>query len=180
MGDSGSGKTTFMHILAGFEKQNSGTITTDKHTTFACMFQKPYLHSELSIIENVLLPKIISGHVQNVDYIQAKEALHTLNITNITQKCATLSGGQQQKIAFLRAVCAQPTFLLADEPTAFLDQTSSTELLYLMFNAHKEKNIGLVIITHDEKVAQRTDEVYELQEGKLFKKEIVSCKNLQS
>jgi ABC-type lipoprotein export system ATPase subunit len=171
MGDSGSGKTTLMHILAGLEKQTSGSITAHSSSSFACMFQKPYLQNELSILENVLLCKIISGTVSTSDYKNAQSALNGLNIHNMHQKCATLSGGQQQKVAFLRALFACPSFLLADEPTTFLDSASSTELLDLMFTTHKENNMGLIIITHDEKVAQRADEVYELQHGQLFKKD---------
>lgn len=183
-GVSGTGKSTVMHLLAGIDKPNSGTVLYNgddigllsKRTEFlqkkiGLMFQVPYLIDELSVVENVM----IKGLIANESYALCKErALELLQYVHLVNKAEqaprTLSGGEQQRVALARALFMQPEFILADEPTAHLDAVTKSSIIDLLLTCHKEWNMGLIIASHDESFAEYMDVVLCLEGGKLIEK----------
>lgn len=176
-GRSGSGKSTFLHILAGLDEQDSGTITFQDQSGFVktgflgdlgIVFQRPYLIYELSVIENIVIKKIIQGTFSAQDSIQAQELLEEIGMKEIMQTpCSVLSGGQQQRVALLRALYTKPSFLLIDEPTAHVDDQTAQAIIELLLMYKKKYNIGLIIVTHDERIARQMEIHYELSSGVL-------------
>jgi ABC-type lipoprotein export system ATPase subunit len=170
-GRSGIGKSTLLSLIAGIEKPTSGIITFDntdldqisdekkisvRQEFIGILFQKPYLFSELSVLENILLPAHIAGKnpKNSRDY-----ALYLLERFMLIGKYdispALLSGGQQQRVALARALITRPYFLLADEPTAHLDQETAHELFGYIFQETKDHKIGLIITSHDQSIVNR-------------------------
>ena len=183
MGISGSGKSTLMHLLAGIERPNEGyvmfdnkrldTLTASEQAHFlnqsiGLLFQKPYVIRELSVIENVMLPAQIAGVSAEV---ARKQALMLLESVGLADKQnmppATLSGGQQQRIALARALCNKPAFLLADEPTGSLDEHTALAITELLCACQREWGMGLIVSTHDKRVAGAMQTILQLHEGTL-------------
>jgi lipoprotein-releasing system ATP-binding protein len=183
MGISGSGKSTLMHLLAGIEKPNEGyimfddkrldTLTASEQAYFlnqsiGLLFQKPYVIRELSVIENVMLPAQIAGVSAEA---ARKQALILLDSVGLADKQnmppAALSGGQQQRIALARALCNKPAFLLADEPTGSLDEHTALAITELLSACQREWGMGLIVSTHDKRVASAMQTVLQLHEGTL-------------
>jgi lipoprotein-releasing system ATP-binding protein len=192
-GISGSGKSTFMHILAGLDTPTSGNIafnntslhppshkasadgsfSTTRREQFlnksiGLVFQAPHLLKELSVIENIIIPGLISGRTRNdcekkaIELLTKVELLHKKN-----SKIGELSGGQQQRVAIARALFNEPAFLIADEPTGNLDLATGKYIIDLLIACQKEWGMGIIVSSHDEYVAERMDEIYELREGTL-------------
>lgn len=186
MGVSGSGKSTLLQLLAGLDVPCKGTIcwndtninqmTAVQRATFfnqsiGLLFQFPYLIKELSVIENVMLPGLISGQKHEIAYKQAHDLLVTMELSDkLHAKPGSLSGGQQQRVALARALFNTPCFLLADEPTANLDAHTSSKMIELLLQLNKKRNMGIIISTHDTALALLMDVVYELQDGHLVHK----------
>ena len=182
-GVSGTGKSTLLHLLAGLDKLSSGEIfygTTSLSSlkgkkqaaflqkTIGLVFQSPYLISELSVEENVMLPALIAGQWR---FRARKKARELLNLLGIEDKAAdhpaSLSGGQQQRVALARALINKPAFLLADEPTGNLDIKTGKQLVDLICTCQREWGMGVVVTSHDLYVAKSMQQVLELRDGRL-------------
>jgi len=171
-GVSGSGKSTLLHLIAGFDVPTMGTIEYSGNFTkgdIGFVFQNPFLMRELTILENVMLRGIVTGKSQQSCQ---PEALELLRIVDLLDKrdCypSSLSGGQQQRVALARAVFGDLVFLLADEPTAHLDTENKKILLQFMQTIAKERNIGLIVSTHDSSIASTLDTTFNIERGTLI------------
>ena len=184
-GISGSGKSTFMHILAGidtpttgsilFNNQSIHTLSANLHSQFlntsvGLVFQSSHLIRELSIIENILLPGLISGKTKTECLQKAESLLKKIGLLHKkNSNPGELSGGQQQRVAIARALFNQPQFLIADEPTGNLDIATGNSIIDLLLSCRDEWDMGIIISSHDDYVTQKMDEIYTLVEGKLIK-----------
>ncbi len=162
LGVSGTGKSTFINLLAGFDTPDVGSVTT---AHIACLMQTPLLLDELSVLENVIIQGLIAG--QQLHDL-GKKLLDQVDLADKADSAPrTLSGGEQQRVALARALLLKPDFIIADEPTAHLDPASKEKMLKLLL----AQNIGLIIASHDTVVAQAMDTVLELKEGGLYEAE---------
>lgn len=176
-GASGSGKSTVMHMLAGIEKPTAGTINfnqqaitaADLQTKLGLVFQAPNLMHDLNVWENIALKGLILG----ASFIVAKQrALDLLQQVGLMHKAnakpTQLSGGEQQRVAIARALYAQPTFLLADEPTGNLDLVTGQKIIDLLIFLQQKQQMGLIICTHDNYVLEKLAYRLHLAESKLI------------
>ncbi len=175
VGASGSGKSSLLHLIAALDEPTEGIVLYDEkkvaiherskniHFT-SCMFQHPFLIHEITAIENVALAARIAQ-------ISKEESLHRaaalLKKVGLEEKATfyphQLSGGQQQRVALARALVSCPCFLIADEPTGSLDERAAQEIVDLMLSFQKEKGIGIIVATHDSKIAKMADEVITME-----------------
>lgn len=185
-GISGSGKSTFIHILAGLDTPTRGTILYNNiplqtltsvqrtqffNTSIGLVFQSPHLLRELSVIENIMLPGLINGQTKIDCEHKAIKLLEKVELSHKkNSKIGELSGGQQQRVALARALFNQPAFLIADEPTGNLDFATGNTIIDLLLSCGKEWGMGIIISSHDDYVTEKMDEVYTLREGLLTKK----------
>ncbi len=176
LGQSGSGKTTMLHLLAGMLRPKEGTIEINETNLsklsasqldrfrgnhLGIIFQKPHFLQALTVGENLGLAQKLAG--QPVDNQQIKSLLERLNIgAKINQKPNRLSQGEQQRASIARAIINQPDLILADEPTSALDDTNTSEVLSLLEEQAKELNAALLIVTHDGRLKQFVDKQIEL------------------
>ena len=184
-GASGSGKSTLMHLLAGLESPTAGAVHFNNtninnlkqrahdvwlNKTVGVMFQLPYLVRELTVVENVMLPGMVAGVSHKECLITAQKLLADVGLAQkADDKPQTLSGGQQQRVALARALFNKPSFLLADEPTGSLDATTGSAIIDLLLHCADQWQMGVIISTHDQSVAEKMGEVYRLQDGVLAK-----------
>lgn len=184
MGPSGIGKSTLLNMIAGLEQPSSGTISIDNqnisgnnfeekiaklHNAISIIFQQPCLIHELSTLENVMLPAIAHNQINQATTLHAHQLLTDVGLADHAWRAPnTLSGGQQQRIAILRALFYKPTFLLADEPTGNLDAITAEQIINLLKTYQQKYNMGLIISTHDIKIAQQCDVILEIQSQKLI------------
>lgn len=173
LGNSGSGKTTLLHILGGLLQPKEGKVVignTDLYSlsghqrdkyrgqNIGLVFQKAHLISALSVGDNLLLAQYLSGTAQ--DKGRVYEVLEELNLGNkIDKKVRTLSQGEQQRVTIARALLNRPRLILADEPTASLDDDNAMKVISLLKNQADKYQASLLIATHD----QRVKEQFELQ-----------------
>ena len=184
MGVSGTGKSTFLQLLAGLDKPTSGTITYNgqslahfsatQYHYFLChdvglVFQSPYLLRELSVLENVMMKGLIAGMDMQECQHEALALLNKVNLEAYAQRYpATLSGGEQQRVALARALMLKPSFLLADEPTAHLDEMTRVGIVELMKDCCTTWSMGIILTTHDTAVANMMDTIIKIHEGDLI------------
>jgi len=184
IGQSGSGKSTLLNMIGALDKPSSGYIEIDgvrtntmsrnelsnlRNRKIGFIFQFHYLLPEFSVIENVLMPnKIGYKKLSNEVLSFADELLDEVELSNRkNDNIKKLSGGQQQRVAIVRALLNRPKIILADEPTGNLD-SKNTEVIYkLMRKFNKKFGITFVIVTHDENIAQMTDRIIEIKDGKI-------------
>jgi len=184
IGQSGSGKSTLLNMLGLLDSPTAGTVryrgsdvsTLSKlqrammrNELIGFVFQFHYLLPEFSVYENVAMPALIRGELSATESrTRAEEALGLLGLEGIADKNANqLSGGQKQRVAIARALMNRPALLLADEPTGNLD-TVNTNLVYELFRKiSTETGTAFMIVTHDRSVAQRTDRILEIADGRL-------------
>ena len=183
VGSSGSGKSTLLHLIGGLDQIDSGSIRIDnqdistlkneelaafRNKQIGFVFQFHHLLPEFTAVENVAMPALISGLSYSKACKQAEEYLDLVGMTHrFTHRPSELSGGEQQRVAIARALINKPKVVLADEPTGNLDAKNSNLVLDLFFTIHKQTGVTLVMVTHDNSIAKRTDKVYELLDGKL-------------
>lgn len=164
-GRSGAGKTTLLNVLGGLDRPTSGKVRCTKSIGF--VFQSFRLMSELTVLENVLLPSM-SGVVRVEDAKdRAKELLRKVGLSDRAEHLpAELSGGEQQRVAIARALICQPDVIFADEPTGNLDALTGSEILKLLFE-FSGKPFALVMVTHSAEAAAMCDRTLHLECGRL-------------
>ena len=181
VGTSGSGKSTLLHMLGGLDRPTSGTVTVDGKDIFALkdealtifrrrkigfVFQSYNLVPVLSVWENIVLPVELDGRKVDEAYVQ--EVITTLGLEKKLQNLpGQLSGGQQQRVAIARALATKPAILLADEPTGNLDSRTSQDVLGLMKVTGQKFAQTMVMITHNEEIAQMADRIVRIEDGRI-------------
>lgn len=181
VGASGSGKSTLLHLIGGLDMPTEGKVVIDgvdlyalkedertifrrRHVGF--VFQAYNLLPMLTVYENILLPFGLDGEKPSLDYMQA--IVSCLGLEEQLDKMPNaLSGGQQQRVAIARALVRKPALILADEPTGNLDSKSSAEVVALFQSINREMGHTIVMITHDDDVAQRAGKILRVADGKL-------------
>jgi lipoprotein-releasing system ATP-binding protein len=184
IGASGSGKTTLLNLIGTLDKPDSGevwvagqrvdTMKRDRlaalrNGTLGFVFQFHYLLPEFSAIENVLMPSLIAGKGTGTEAAErARKLLELVGISQVGNNLATkMSGGQQQRTAIARALMNQPRIILADEPTGNLDSDTSDNIYKLFRKINQETGTTFVVITHDRRIAERTDRIVEIADGRI-------------
>lgn len=179
LGVSGCGKSTMLHILSTLLKPNSGevfynereiySLSSDerlkiRRNDFGIIFQSHYLFKGFSAYENIeLAAKLVNKKIDN-------EILDKLQISQILkQKIGELSGGQQQRVSIARVLHKNPNIIFADEPTGNLDKDTANDVFDVLFDYINKKDGGLILVTHDENLAQKCSSVYHLIDKKLIK-----------
>ena len=181
VGTSGSGKSTLLHMLGGLDRPTSGTVTVDGQELFALkdealtifrrrkigfVFQSYNLVPVLSVYENIVLPIQLDGG--KVDEAYVGEVISALGLEKKLQNLPSqLSGGQQQRVAIARALATKPAILLADEPTGNLDSKTSQDVLSLMKVTSQKFAQTMVMITHNEEIAQLSDRIVRIEDGRI-------------
>ena len=181
VGTSGSGKSTLLHMLGGLDRPTSGTVTVDGKDIFALkdealtifrrrkvgfVFQSYNLVPVLSVWENIVLPVELDG--RNVDEAYVEEVIATLGLEKKLRNLpGQLSGGQPQRVAIARALAAKPAILLADEPTGNLDSRTSQDVLGLMKVTGQKFAQTMVMITHNEEIAQMAHRIVRIEDGRI-------------
>lgn len=184
IGQSGSGKSTFMNMLGCLDRPDSGEITLDGTDILKCkekelsvirnkkigfIFQQFHLLPKLSALENVELPLIYQGMPTKKRREKAVKALKAVGLEKrMNHKPNQLSGGQQQRVAIARTLVGEPSLILADEPTGNLDSRSGKEIMMLLHNLYEEGNT-IVLITHDNNVAMEAPRQVQISDGKIIK-----------
>lgn len=181
VGTSGSGKSTLLHMMGGLDRPTCGKVFINNKDIFSMndellavfrrrnigfIFQSYNLVPILNVRENIILPIGLDGKEADKDYID--ELLESLGILEKQSSMPKmLSGGQQQRVAIARALAAKPSIILADEPTGNLDSKTGQEVMSLLKASVKKYHQTLVMITHDEKIAQMSDRIIRIEDGKI-------------
>lgn len=182
MGKSGCGKSTLLYILSTMDTDYEGELWLDevpltekssdelayfRNAHIGFVFQFHYLLPEFSVIENVMLPAKKLGR-KNMEEIRhdAMEKLRLLGIKDQADKLASrISGGQKQRVAIARALINEPSIIMGDEPTGNLDSKNSDNVFNIFKELSLEKDLSLLVVTHDEDFAQKTDRIIEMGDG---------------
>lgn len=185
MGKSGSGKSTLLYILSTMDTEYSGElylnntlITGQKHHDLSrirnkhigFVFQFHYLLSEFSVLENVMLPakKLAEKSLSEIEH-DAMEKLKMLDIGKLAhQRASRISGGEKQRVAIARALINNPSILMGDEPTGNLDSHNSENVFSIFKRLKEEEDLSLLIVTHDEDFAKRTDRIIQMEDGRVL------------
>jgi putative ABC transport system ATP-binding protein len=184
VGPSGSGKTTFLNSIGGLDTPTSGKVVindTDitnlksnelidfRLRNIGFVFQAYNLIPVLTAKENVEFIMLMQGDSASDRKSRAEELLSAVGLSDqINRRPGQLSGGQQQRVAVARALASKPKFVLADEPTANLDSTSTSNLLDIMDRLNKEENMTFIFSTHDQRVINRAKRIITLEDGKIL------------
>lgn len=181
VGKSGSGKSTLLHMLGGLDHPTDGKVYIGKKNIFSYkedelavfrrrkigfIFQSFNLISSLNVWENIIFPISLDG--KKIDEAFLKDIIQTLELEKKLHNLPnTLSGGQQQRVAIARAIASKPEILLADEPTGNLDSKTSAEVMGMLKMSVEKYGQTLVMITHDEDIAQIADRILVIEDGKV-------------
>ncbi len=184
VGTSGSGKSTLLHMLGGLDRPTAGTVTVDGKDIFTLkdeeltifrrrkigfVFQAYNLVPVLSVWENIVLPIQLDGNKVDTDFVEA--VVSTLGLEKKLRSLPNqLSGGQQQRVAIARALATEPAILLADEPTGNLDSKTSQDVLSLMKVTGQKFGQTMVMITHNEEIAQLADRIIRIEDGRIVER----------
>jgi lipoprotein-releasing system ATP-binding protein len=183
VGQSGSGKSTLLNLIGLLDTPTAGSVALDGHDTrrlagndrarlrnelLGFVFQFHHLLPEFSVLENVVMPGLIGGGSTATLRARAVEVLGLLGLDGLEEKNANqLSGGQKQRVAIARALLNRPALVLADEPTGNLDTVNTAAVYDLFRTIHRELGTAFLIVTHDRAVAQQTDRILEVADGRL-------------
>ena len=181
IGESGSGKSTFLKCLSGLEKINSGSIKLNgrvinnenifikpQNRNIGFVFQAYNLIPVLSARENIEMIMLLQGADEKIRKSRTDELLNQVGLYEMrNRRPSQLSGGQQQRVAVARALASKPKFILADEPTANLDTSSTSNLLDIMNKLNETEKITFIFSTHDQRVIDRARRVVTLEDGKI-------------
>ena len=181
VGTSGSGKSTLLHMLGGLDRPTSGTVSVDGRDIFSLkdeeltifrrrkigfVFQNYNLVPVLSVYENIVLPIQLDGQKPDAAYVD--QIIETLGLEKKLRNLPNnLSGGQQQRVAIARALAAKPAIILADEPTGNLDSKTSQDVMALLKITSEKFAQTIVMITHNEEIAQMADRIIRIEDGKI-------------
>ena len=179
VGASGSGKSTLLHILCGleqpdtgiviFKKQNITDLNSDQRSLFrnkevGFVYQFHHLLSELSTLENIALPALLSGKSSDQAYLKSKELLDQIGLkTKENNSPNELSGGERQRVAIARSMSNNPSCLIMDEPTGNLDSKNVKNFMDMLTDMTSENGTTLIIATHDQNVSSRLDRLLSLE-----------------
>lgn len=182
IGPSGSGKSTLLHCMAGLDKPSFGNVYLDdidiytmgddklsklRREEFGFIFQSYNLIPVINVYDNIVLPVAIDKKKEDRDYIDA--LINKLGISNQVNKFPNeLSGGQQQRVAIARALSNKPSVIFADEPTGNLDSKTTEEVMDILKMCVKEFNQTLIMITHNDDIANIADRVITIKDGKVL------------
>ena len=191
VGTSGSGKSTLLHMMGGLDRPTSGkvevagkdifTMKDDELTIFrrrkiGFVFQSYNLVPVLNVYENIVLPIELDGN--KIDKRHIESIIETLGLTDkVNSLPGQLSGGQQQRVAIARALASKPAIILADEPTGNLDSRTSLDVLGLLKITSKKFSQTIVMITHNEEIAQMADRIIRIEDGKIAGGRIAGDRN---
>lgn len=181
VGASGSGKTTFLSLMAGLDSPSSGRVkmldtslyelnekqlSSFRSKNIGIIYQQFHLMKHLNALENVALPLELQGHKDA--YQKAHSLLKEVGLEGRADHLPSqLSGGEQQRVAIARALSIEPQILLADEPSGNLDESTGDKVIQLLFDLVKSHNTTLILVTHNNELAQRCDRVLTLKNGVL-------------
>ncbi len=181
IGKSGSGKSTLLHMLGGLEVPTSGEVciagrniagmkreelTVFRRRKVGFVFQSYNLVKDLNVYENIVLPIRLDGKRVDRDFVE--EIMQLLQMEDKKEALpGTLSGGQQQRVAIARALAAKPQIILADEPTGNLDSVTSHEVMGLLRVVAKRYAQTIILITHDQDIAQMADRIVRIEDGRI-------------
>lgn len=181
VGTSGSGKSTLLHMLGGLDRPTSGNVMVDGKKIFTLkdeeltifrrrkigfVFQNYNLIPVLNVYENIVLPIELDGNTPDKEYVE--QIIKTLGLENkLYSHPNNLSGGQQQRVAMARALASKPAIILADEPTGNLDSKTSQDVLGLLKITSKKFQQTIVMITHNEEIAQLADRIVHIEDGQI-------------
>lgn len=184
VGTSGSGKSTLLHLLAGLDKPTSGTVminnknihevTEDercyiRNHYLGFIYQFHHLLPEFTAIENVGMPLLIRDTEPESIKARATELLEQVGLEKrLKHKLGALSGGERQRVAIARALVANPSCILADEPTGNLDPQNAKRVLDMFFELQKAQKTSVVMVTHDVSIASRADRIFKIVDGTLL------------
>lgn len=183
LGPSGTGKSTLLHVLGALDRPTKGRVVLDSLDVFSYpesklhelrnrkvgfVFQFHHLLSEFTVLENVAMPLLVAGMARTEALGRAHEVLEEIGfVSRLTHRPAELSGGEQARAAMARALVNEPAVILADEPTGNLDSTSAAALVDLMVRLSCERKMTILVVTHNQAVADRATRRLHLAEGKL-------------
>ena len=183
VGPSGSGKSTVLNLIGGLDRPTGGEVwidgvelgTTDERTLtrhrrehVGFVFQTFNLLPRLTAKENVALPLMFSGVPRRERLDRARALLESVGLgQRLTHRPGQLSGGEQQRVAIARALVGHPALLLADEPTGNLDTTTGMEIMALLKDLNQERELTLLVVTHDPEVASFADRIVTLRDGRV-------------
>lgn len=183
VGPSGSGKTTLLNILGAMERPTRGKVVIDgeditavpekelarvRNRKIGMVFQFFHLLDQISVLSNVELPMRLARAPRRQITARAMELLEHVGLESMVARTPmNLSGGEKQRVAIVRALANSPSIVLADEPTGNLDGKNSNEIIDLMIRLTTSTGSSLLVATHNQEIAARADEIYELKEGSL-------------
>lgn len=184
VGRSGSGKSTLLHMLGGLDSPDSGTVLIEGQNIFSLkeeqlaafrrrkigfIFQNYNLINSLNVWENIVLPIGLDGKKVDQDFVM--DIVKNIGMEEKLKSLPnTLSGGQQQRVAIARAIATRPAIILADEPTGNLDSKTEIEVIALLKKCVSKYGQTLVMITHDETIAQMANHIIEIEDGKVVRR----------
>lgn len=185
LGPSGSGKTTLLELMAGLNTPTKGEvfiggrnvhkgsdeeISSFRNKTLGFVFQMMHLLDYFNAVENVMIPLIAAGADRGESVAKAEKLLEEVGLGDKKNKYPNqLSGGEMQRIAIARALANDPKIIMADEPTGSLDKKNADNVIDILCDISKKRNVNLIIITHDSSIAKKFNRVIKLDHGKVSK-----------
>jgi len=182
VGASGAGKSTLMNIMGTLEPPSGGTVLFEgkdvwsmdesrlcrlRNLEIGFVFQFHHLLPEFNALENTIMPALISREDNRTATQKATKILNDVGLGNrLHHRVGELSGGEQQRVAIARALIMRPKVLLADEPTGNLDRVTGEEIIDMLISIKEEQGLSLVIVTHNQKLAERMQKVMEIIDGR--------------
>ncbi len=182
VGPSGVGKSTLLHLLGGLDKPTDGEVLVAgknwqalsesarcrlRNQTIGFIYQFHHLLSEFTAIENVAMPLLLAGRNKETTLIEAREILTEVGLAaRLHHKPSQLSGGERQRVAIARALVPRPLCVLADEPTGNLDRETAAQVFDVMLALNASRNTAFVVVTHDQLLAERLENVLMLEDSR--------------